>query len=182
MAGEKGPTQPYDGYIDEIMDIFNYSTGDSYSFVYFCSVGGRADRTKYEWKYSPLDMNSVFSELTFKIEQYRDGRAVFAISFPPVTKIMGWELKSGESNLQLVDLLDTSSLKRIPKNKRNKSEIGCLLDLKIFAAEAKLWAEAKTPEDYFSLRPPLREDQIEIKLLYPNKLAEEGRNSTKPNP
>jgi hypothetical protein len=168
MVGKKGPTQLYDGYIDIVQQVQD-PKGKLLSLVYFCSVGGRADRAKYEWGYSPMDMADTFAVLADRLQRYRDGRAVFAISFPPITKIAGWEIKSGESNLRLVDFLNTANLESIP---RDESEIGCLLDLKIFEAEADLWANTKTPEEYFAVP---RTNERRIKLLYPNKLHEQRK-------
>ncbi|MBD3304525.1 hypothetical protein GF343_05235 [Candidatus Woesearchaeota archaeon] len=171
MVGAKGPTQPYGGHISKVQQVVDFSQdrARAISLVYFCSVGDRADRAKYEWDRSPMDMAECFAVLADKLKRYSDGRAVFAISFPPITKIAGWEIKSRESNLQLVDFLNTANMEPIP---RNESEIGCLLDLKIFEAEADLWAKTKTPEEYFSIP---RTDQVEIGLQYPNKLFEQKK-------
>jgi hypothetical protein len=164
-----GPTRPYDGYIHKIEPLV-FLSDDTFSLIYFCSVGGREDKEKFEWKYGSLyNMANTRLRLADRLKQHSDDKAVFAISFPPITKIVGWEIGSKESNLQLIDFLDTISMESGPSN---PSEIGCLLDLKIFEAEARFWAEAATLEHYFSMD---RIGHWKAKLSHPNKLYEAKR-------
>lgn len=161
-------TPPYQGYIDCI-ELLKYDH-NPLAIVYFMSIAGREDKgTQYEWSKGPCKLEITKRRVLDTIQNYHhyyfrdepsEKLAIFGIAFPLYTRLFQWGMKpSGcESTLYISrweDTLPTSGI------------IGCGLENLIIAEETKLWYEAETIEEYYSLP---RNPDLKIELKKTDKL------------
>ena len=115
----------------------------------------------------------IYDNRSLGISRYdTPDHALWAISSPGLTKLMGWSCDSErypanwESNLMLVHAFHTQTQACYPLNPR---EIGCLLELKLYRDEAIYWEIAQSKSQYLGLP---RSTDAESVLAHPNKLLD----------
>ncbi|MFH1072028.1 MAG: hypothetical protein V1743_01210 [Nanoarchaeota archaeon] len=162
-------TLPYEGHILQIRKLI---TPDQATILYFASIRGRENPSPTEWANSLLSSDAVAFDIG-TLAKTLDSPAVIAVSFPHVTKFMGWKVgteKDRETNLYLLDFRRTEGMKKFDFNPR---EIGCLVENVIIGYESMLWAQAKNLPAYIEYERNPSLPCLKISCEEPNKIYNE---------